>query len=104
MGGRGRFLAIGYCSRTICCCFPFCFLEIYEGDKAVMEGDNVVIPQRPQGKTLIFLPHIQNMGLFVVSPTPLIPLSRTEGVIDFRTDQTTPKLMLYPLSNTVFQF
>ena len=45
-----RFFTIGNCSRTIGCCFPYCFLEIFvRGDKAVIDGDIVVmgIPQSP---------------------------------------------------------
>ena len=29
---------MGYCSRTISYCFPYSFLEIFMGDKALMEG------------------------------------------------------------------
>ena len=40
----GGFLTIGFCSRTISYCFPNCFLEIFvRGDKAVMEGDQVMV-------------------------------------------------------------
>ena len=45
----GGFLTIGHC-------FLYCFLEIFAGrDKALMEGDKVVIggiPQPPTGKKL----------------------------------------------------
>ena len=34
------FLTIGYC-------FPYCFLEIFVGDKALMEGDKVVMGDPP---------------------------------------------------------
>ena len=44
----GGFLRIGYCSRTTGYCFPFCFLEIFVGDKALIEGDKVVIGGIPQ--------------------------------------------------------
>ena len=39
LGGwlMGGFLTICYCSRTIGC-FPYCFLEIFVGDKTLMEG------------------------------------------------------------------
>ena len=55
MGGGG-FLRIGYCLRTIGYCFPYCFLEIFVGDKALMEGDKVAMgdpPVPPLGKTLL---------------------------------------------------
>ena len=46
----GGFLTIGYC-------FPYCFLEIFVGDKALMEGDKVVMGGSPSppplGKTLV---------------------------------------------------
>ena len=47
MGGGG-FLTIG-------CCFPYCLLEIFVGDKALIEGDKVVMedPQPPLGKPWI---------------------------------------------------
>ena len=48
---HGGLLTIGYCFRTIGYCFPYCFLEINfcGGDKALMEGDKVVMgdPQSP---------------------------------------------------------
>ena len=34
----GGFLTIGYCLRTVGHCFPYCFLEIFVGEKALMEG------------------------------------------------------------------
>ena len=34
----GEFLTIGYCLRTIGYCFSCCSLEIFVGDKALMEG------------------------------------------------------------------
>ena len=44
----GGFLKIGYCSRTISYCFPYCFLGIFvTGDKVLMEGDKVVIGGSP---------------------------------------------------------
>ena len=36
-------LTIDYCLRTIGYCFPYCFLEIFFGEKALMEGDKFVI-------------------------------------------------------------
>ena len=38
----GGFLTIDYCSRTIGCCFPYCFMQIFVGDKALMEEEKVV--------------------------------------------------------------
>ena len=46
-----------YCSRTIGYCFSCCFLEIFVGEKALMEGDKVMMGESPSppplGKTLI---------------------------------------------------
>ena len=36
---NGGFLTINYCLRIIGYCFRHCFLEIFVGDKALMEGD-----------------------------------------------------------------
>ena len=35
---NGGFLTIGYCLRTVGHCFPYCFLENFVGEKALMEG------------------------------------------------------------------
>ena len=35
---NGGILTIGYCLRTVGHCFPYCFLEIFVGEKALMEG------------------------------------------------------------------
>ena len=43
----GGFLTIGYCSRTIGYCFPYCFLEIFAGDKTLMERDKVMMGAPP---------------------------------------------------------
>ena len=37
------FLKLGHCLRTIGHCFPYCFLEIFVGGKALMEGDKAVM-------------------------------------------------------------
>ena len=34
----GRFLTIGYCSRTIGYCYPYCFLEIFVGEQGFDGG------------------------------------------------------------------
>ena len=39
----GGFLIICYCFRTIDCCFPYCFLEIFVGGQDLDGGDKVVI-------------------------------------------------------------
>ena len=50
----GRFLTTG-------CCFPYCFLEILlEVDKAVIEGDKVVILPTSKNSGLCFLANLEN--------------------------------------------
>ena len=49
---HGGFLTIGYCLRTIGYCFPYSFLEIFVGDKTLMEGNKVVMGDPPVRKTL----------------------------------------------------
>ena len=68
----GGLLSIGYCSRTIGYCFPYYFLEIFVGDKALMEGDKVVMgdpPVLPLGKTLNGANRVNNEGSNVLSPS-----------------------------------
>ena len=52
----GGFLTIGYCSGTLGNCFPIVFWKFLWGDKALMEGDKVVMggdpPSPPTRKTL----------------------------------------------------
>ena len=43
----GGFLTIDYCLRIIAYCFPYCFLEIFVGDKALMNGDRLVMGISP---------------------------------------------------------
>ena len=38
---------MGYCSITIGYCFSYCFLEIIVGEKALMEGDKVLMGDPP---------------------------------------------------------
>ena len=54
---EGELLTIGYYLRTTGYCFPYCFLKIFVEDKALIEGDKVVMggspSPHPLGKTLI---------------------------------------------------
>ena len=34
----GGFVTIGYCLRTICYCFPYCFLDIFVGGQGLDGG------------------------------------------------------------------
>ena len=43
----GGFLTIDNYLRTIGYCFHYCFLEILWGDKALMEGNKVVMGESP---------------------------------------------------------
>ena len=43
----GGVLTMGYCSLTVGCCFPYCFMEIFVGGKVMLGGSP------PQGKTLV---------------------------------------------------
>ena len=44
----GGFLTIGYFSRTIDCCFPYCFLVIFVGEQGFDGGDKVMMGEIPQ--------------------------------------------------------
>ena len=39
----GAFLTICYCFRTIGCCYPYCFLEIFVGGQDLDGGNKVVV-------------------------------------------------------------
>ena len=52
----GVFLTIGYCSKAIVYCFPYCFLEMFlGGGKAVMKGDNDMIKGCLPGESEVIL-------------------------------------------------
>ena len=53
MGGGG-FLTIGYCSRTICYCFPIVFWKFLSGGQGLDDGGGQSRDEKgpPLGKTI----------------------------------------------------